>query len=1251
MNRDRHLPTSNPPNSTTTTNPQNSLASDVIAVNSNANPSSTTTNNPQNPLASNSIAANANPSSTNTNNLSNTTSVPDSLNPVQNGSSQQSESTRPTNPFEEIISQSTENNTQQSNTQQQTQTDFHPQVASLYQPQQNTQAAQQPSQQNAPTNTQPSVQNFTNFQNSVSNTGYGSATAIPGKNGYNIAQNADSHSTQTIASQLQTPNVAQPPPTQPATSQQTQGYGSPYLAHGNAVNTNVLENSATDIKNNNLAGPASLGAASPYNNINSNANPTANNYTPNPTNQYASYSNIDILSSGVSSLKVDSTSVPPTEKMPTPGSVTYTGGQILNQQNQSTYQMPQIGNSSTNYNAYSPTNVNSLPTSSNTSTFSEKVMYGPVLQYTNTNLETAEWIGSVLVVTNTNLADIGRPGSPNAADSGPTVLIWQDQASIGNIEFSERIQSELFYIDTINNFKFWRAQLRLILSPSQERAVAYQVILNANGVCETSDLYEFNLPSQAIGWRMCCVNNSDISSVSKSNIQSTTQNESLWPDLLDKHNKLPFHVMLGTGGQINGDDLWKDLGSSYKIGSGNNTNTGNSGSTYGPQSNTSPYQVNIQGGELSSFIFTPSSKGPKFTSKYVKQEIPWNQKMENAVSKWYFNKYMSQWFKSANHGYPFSVNQKSISDALPIIPYMFCIDENDIFPGFGSYDSVIMNSPVFRGILSVATRYWSLFQAHAEWTEIQTNSLPDNVFISAQGLHWVRNLGPNLSVLGVDVTTTRSNRYMISPYGVEDIFRGIERRVGTHVQHLILSSSIPLLYPHLAYMESVLSGAKSMGIMNIINYASGKLNSSSNTTPGTSDGHGPKTFETVTDYLGENRGLLSLNSLWTNQSHKQERALFVEKLQGVSRARSNLRITFISGNVNCSMAGRFASIENLSPGYDDEVNQTIDNKFMIQLVSAGIRELPIDSTGIKALYMSGKTTYLNDYTIEKIYKTFTVDVDDKPIETGNRKLSGRRAFITIEESVNYTNENPYYGTNLVPITTLVAHIHAEIPNPLPAGPKNGNYANYGKQNASTTSKYSNNSSSVSSLSGPNTVRTKHYRIYIPNLNSSPSNGFQPGFNPAYAPQQAGYQGVGIPVLPPRTGSLQSLNTPVYGQQPYTGFQQQYSGVSPYTQNYQNPGVVGAVTTPPPVSTYSPAVNYGGQQLAPQNLQTPSTNVAAGTPTPVASNIQNISRPPAAVVGQSQIVTGNGMTQSPQQLNNDPPPPYSDIDPTKVGRIQ
>jgi hypothetical protein len=129
----------------------------------------------------------------------------------------------------------------------------------------------------------------------------------------------------------------------------------------------------------------------------------------------------------------------------------------------------------------------------------------------------------------------------------------------------------------------------------------------------------------------------------------------LWNDVLRKHQKAPFHVMVGGGDQIYNDG------------------------------------IRVSG---------PLREWTAIGNPKKRREFPFPEKLRSECDDYYLNNYI-RWY-----------NTEPFSTANGQIPQLNIWDDHDIIDGFGSYIDSFMKCDVFRGIGGTAHKYYLLFQHH-----------------------------------------------------------------------------------------------------------------------------------------------------------------------------------------------------------------------------------------------------------------------------------------------------------------------------------------------------------------------------------------------------------------------------------------------------------------------------------------------------------------------------------------------------------
>lgn len=166
----------------------------------------------------------------------------------------------------------------------------------------------------------------------------------------------------------------------------------------------------------------------------------------------------------------------------------------------------------------------------------KEVVCGPLLRYVEIDYNKRHWRGSCLVVINSYHPPL------------LTLLLRSDQ----NAEHKKTIvPTQIECIDIFRNeYCFWRYELVLPLL-NEPQTVFY-----------SSDCFEtkrFHLPAIQESMRFMfysCNGFSDVSQAAKNKFGE--KEAPLWQDVLDRHEVMPFHVMLGGGDQLYQDRLIHD---------------------------------------------------------------------------------------------------------------------------------------------------------------------------------------------------------------------------------------------------------------------------------------------------------------------------------------------------------------------------------------------------------------------------------------------------------------------------------------------------------------------------------------------------------------------------------------------------------------------------------------------------------------------------------------------------------------------
>ncbi|KAK0618159.1 hypothetical protein B0T17DRAFT_592030 [Bombardia bombarda] len=462
--------------------------------------------------------------------------------------------------------------------------------------------------------------------------------------------------------------------------------------------------------------------------------------------------------------------------------------------------------------------------------------------------------------------------------------------------------------------------------------------------------YEFVVAGRyETGWRMIAHSGNDFA-------PGTNQNERaklggigfMWKDILQKNIECGgFHVQLGLGDQIYGDRLWREVPLLRQW-------------------------LGMQGREN-------------------RKNAPWTARHEEDVAHAYFHYYTSHF------------DQPFMREAFAQIPHVLQIDDHDIFDGFGSYPDYMQSSAIFKNIGRIAIEMYLLFQHHTTVEILRNVSSDLDLFtVTGAGWHFVKYLGPAVVVVGPDCRSERTQtRVMAGP-----TYQGFFPKVAMlppSVQHCIWMLSVPVVYPRLETVETLANTfATGKKAVNTTYNLLGKVTSSVAGVVGGKEmvAHGFKEVKravgksglmgNVLNQFGEFDIAEELKDLWTHESKDLERTYLIRTLQGIAQQKG-IRMTFLSGDVNCSGAGLVHDPSHPS-----------DHKTMYQIITSPVVAAPAGNYLLKMLHNNKllyvpanghKSTNEVSDTKEDMMEIFHTDASGAPREL--KKLMARRNYVAI----------------------------------------------------------------------------------------------------------------------------------------------------------------------------------------------------------------------------------------------------------------
>jgi hypothetical protein len=226
----------------------------------------------------------------------------------------------------------------------------------------------------------------------------------------------------------------------------------------------------------------------------------------------------------------------------------------------------------------------------------------------------------------------------------------------------------------------------------------------------------------------------------------------MWKDVLLKHQECGgFHTQLGLGGQIYADRLWKDI--------------------------------------------PALRQWTQMSGKENRKNAPWSAKMDEDVTHAYFHYYTSHF------------DQPAIREAFAQIPHVCCLDDHDIFDGFGSYPEYMQQSHVIKNVGRIGIEMYLLFQHHTTFEILRAVSNDIDLFtVTGQGWHFIKYLGPSVVIVGPDTRSEKNTSQVMAGPTYQGIFPKVAV-LPPSVQHCIWLLPVPVVYPRLESVEHVAHAA------------------------------------------------------------------------------------------------------------------------------------------------------------------------------------------------------------------------------------------------------------------------------------------------------------------------------------------------------------------------------------------------------------------------------------------------------------
>jgi hypothetical protein len=403
-----------------------------------------------------------------------------------------------------------------------------------------------------------------------------------------------------------------------------------------------------------------------------------------------------------------------------------------------------------------------------------------------------------------------------------------------------------------------------------------------------------------------------------------------------------------------GNSLWKTMARKHGLpGQGQDI----------PEVKVTPYHLLLQGGDqvYADSMWEPNLADPSRTKDVMAEWLnkswkdgnaaPATEKMRDTLEAFYFNLYTERW------------SQPEVKQILARIPSIAMWDDHDLIDGWGSYPAERQNCKVYGAIWDSAAKAFSVFQQHLKdgerhpaaigeaspdwWKQPEGQKQPVKQQDRKGAFSIACQVG-GVAILAIDMRSQRtSESQVVGATHWDEIYEWIEKDLADDISHLLVMSSIPVVYPGFDTLESLLDFV-----------------------PGHQD---------LEDDLRDH---------WNSVPHKGERVRLIHNL--LDMPKRNIRVTILSGDVHVAALGiaRSTRADHTAANSEAVINQ---------LISSGIVH---PGPGAAIVFVLQHLLKTEDQIDRDIVGTML------PFPGTQAKFSGNRNYLSIEPDAKSDAKNP-----------------------------------------------------------------------------------------------------------------------------------------------------------------------------------------------------------------------------------------------------